>query len=82
MSFSRPCGTGLARNVYTQHCVLGYSQSSRQAGTDPDARKLTCLFSPSAVQNQPIEKVNLDKSDFETLRAPRCIDKPDRGIAV
>jgi hypothetical protein len=32
--------------------------------------------------NQPIEKANFDKSDFKTLRAPRCIDKPDRGIAV
>jgi hypothetical protein len=28
--------------------------------------------------NQAIEKANLDKSDLETVRAPRCIDKSDR----
>jgi hypothetical protein len=31
--------------------------------------------------NQAVEKTNLGKSDLETVRAPRCIDKPDRGIA-
>ena len=53
------------QGTYTQHCVLGYFQPSLRDWSRH--ARMAGLFSASAVQKDPIEKGNLDKSNIQPV---------------